>query len=143
MVQSTAKNRFDPRLLLRALLVWCASAAFLLTLSAAVISLADLKASCFSLFSFLILFVSAFLSAYGLKNRTDLPSWLLWLSTALGLTIVLLTAGFLISDGCVPAEGVLLVAGGCFLGSLAGVLAAGKGKRLQKSPLSRKRRKGR
>ncbi len=128
----TATNpEFDPMQFVRAIVAWCASAVLLLLLSAAIISSADLKASSFPVFTMAILIAASFFTAFSVKRRSDLPAWQLGLAGTLGLTILLLTVGFIIAGRELTSSGVLMVAAGNLIGWFLGVSAANMTKKLQ------------
>ena len=141
MKQGISKINCDPRCIARAALLWCAAAALLLLLSASAITLADLKASSFPAFSFSVLLVSSYIAAYQLRSCLSAPGWLTALICALGLTVLLLSCGFLIAGKGMQSERILAVAAANCIGSLLGCALGGKGKKLQFAKRFKGRRK--
>ena len=132
MDKSVSKRAFDPRILLRAAAAWGLSALVLLLLSAAIITVADLKASSFHTFSLVILLAAAFCVGFSAKRGSAGPTWRTGLFSAVALTIVLLTLGFLIASDQITAEGILRIAICDLIGCFLGAIAAANTKKLQK-----------
>lgn len=131
----------DLRFLLRAAVGWLAAALFLLPLGAAIITLADLKASSFPLFGAGISFLSAVAAGFMARGRDAVPSWQIACLSAVMLTIVLLTTGFLIVGEDMGAESILFAALPTAAGCFSGVFLAARLKKLQKRGLPFKKRK--
>lgn len=122
----------DLRFLLRAAVGWFGAAMLLLPLCAAIVTLADLKASSFPIFGAVISFLAAAAAGYAARGKSVMPSWKIAGACAMTLTIVLLTIGFLISAEDLSAESILLSVLPTWLGCFLGIFLASRGKKLQK-----------
>lgn len=111
---------------------WLLTALLLLLISTAIITLADLKASCFAAFGAAAGFLAAAAAGFNAKRNSDRPVWLAAGISAIALTIFLLTIGFLISDNKMQAEGILTVVITTGVGCFVGAILASHTKKLQK-----------
>lgn len=130
------------RLLVHGLLAWIVSAFLLCFLTACVIRAHGVGSACYGYISAGLSFLCAvFAGAYSGRGERKLSSGLL---CALFLSIVLLTAGFVISRGRLDSSAVLSVVSfsiaGCLLGSL---LFGGMPKKQTQSPFRRKKKRNR
>ncbi len=120
--------------MLRAVLVWGASAILLLALTSLVLAKASAGSEILGYCSSAISFVCAAAAGFSAtQQRRDMPFWQ-GLTVALVLVILLLTLGFLIKGRDLNPSGILSVVSFTFAGALIGVLAArkGRGKRRKK-----------
>lgn len=142
MERNEKNSERDLSFLLRAAAAWLLSAAVLLPAAAAVITLADLKASSFPVFGAATGFLCALSAGYSAKKKSDMPVWMLSGAVALSMLILLLTTGFLVSDGKLGAGGILPVAVETIAGCLLGAVLGGKAKKLQKPRIRKGMKRG-
>ena len=133
MERNEKNSERDLRFLLRAAAAWLLSAAVLLPAAAAVITLADLKASSFPVFGAATGFLCAAAAGYSAKGRSGAPLWKITIAASFFLLILLLTTGFLVSDGKLGAGGILAVAGETVIGCWLGTLLSVRAKKLQRT----------
>lgn len=132
MERKGQEHNTDLRFLLRAAASWLAAVFVLLPASASIITLADLKATSFTIFGVIVGALAALTAGYCAKRNSPMPGWQIALISGISLTIVLLTAGFLISKERMEASGILSVALVTILGCLFGTVLGSRSKKLQK-----------
>lgn len=127
------------RLFLRAMLVWIASAVTLCFLAACVIRAHGVSSAAFGYVSSALSFLCAMLAgAVGSGGEKRMASGLL---CGAGLSLVLLTAGFLIAGKDMDPSGILSVLSFTMTGCLAGAILLGGRKRETKRGDFRRKKK--
>ena len=115
-----------PRVYAGALLLWLLAACLLLPVAAAILCLTDMKAAAFHAAAFSISLLSSGAAAFLALRGQEETSVTKALFLGLMLTIILLTAGFLLSGRELKAGGILITAGATLIGSTLGGLLARK-----------------
>lgn len=127
------------RSLLRAFLVWLAAALTGCLLSACAIRAHAVNSSVLGYVSSALSFLCALLAgAFGAAGERRLPSGLL---CGAGLSVLLLTLGFLIAGKNMDPSGILSVLSFTFAGCLSGACLFGVGKKETKHSSFQKRKK--
>ena len=132
MEKQEIRQSRDLRFLLRAAAAWMLSTMILLPLTAAIVTLSEVKASSFASIGAGVGFLASAAAGYAAQRKHTGKLWLTELATSLALTILLLTLGFVARQEDMSAEGVLLVAASSIFGCFFGGVLASRMKKLQK-----------